>query len=762
DLQDLELALEREMDARQQSEDRLQQSRQEEEERRSVLDERISELLARQEELKEERALLQKKVDEDHRAAEELQHQLEAVKQALAEAEKSLEASESKRHEKQAELEEQQKENERLLAGLRQMEKEGEQALNDAKYELKSVQEALSRVREEGTEELTKLRDSHTAALKALEEAQRERQEIQQRMEAMQAKSEEGEEELAQLRTALDRAEREAASYRAEAEQLRRTLADVEGRLRESDEEQQQHVSMLQQEIAELQSTVTGQQEQLRRSESERAELEERFMQDGEPNAGALEVLKHELEEARAQLSARMESELTVAEEREAMQQRLKTLTEDRDDAVQQVGLLKDEVRHLKDGIETVQSDLAALQEAADSWKQKADEEAERGHLLEDNIERLEVQLRAAQNRSQYERFVPPPEGADSPRRGRGSILGLSLAALMGALGAFAGIDAHLTAQGEGELVQRFLREWSAVQQDDKADPLLKEDEGGGVRPQSPAKQKRSAVKEVRPTAAKELEKRNTEAQPKTSKMHVPQQRDRLVDGGMGPVMVRIPGGVFAMGGKGALAADSERPVHNVRVGPFHLSRNEVTFDDYDQFVLAIGREAPDDEGWGRGSRPVVNVSWEDAVAYTEWLSEQSGHQYRLPSEAQWEYAASGGSQSRFWWGDNAGRARAVCDGCGSRWDGASTAPVGSFEANPFGLHDVAGNVMEWTADCFNPGYEGAPADGSPWLQGDCQQRVVRGGAFSTPPERMRSSGRQAFSAGSGFRMIGFRVVRLD
>ncbi len=227
------------------------------------------------------------------------------------------------------------------------------------------------------------------------------------------------------------------------------------------------------------------------------------------------------------------------------------------------------------------------------------------------------------------------------------------------------------------------------------------------------------------------------------------------------PEMVVIPAGSFQMGCvSGIDCYDREKPVHSVRIASFEMSKYEVTFEEYDAFTDATGRERADDEGWGRGRRPVINVYWDDAVAYTHWLSSQTGKNYRLPSESEWEYAARAGSTTMYSWGNDIGRNRANCDGCGSQWDAVKTAPEGSFSANRWGLYDMHGNVWEWVQDCWNDNYRGAPADGSAWESGNCYRRVVRGGSWGKEPSGLRSASRFQNTAESRNFYIGFRVVR--
>ena len=239
--------------------------------------------------------------------------------------------------------------------------------------------------------------------------------------------------------------------------------------------------------------------------------------------------------------------------------------------------------------------------------------------------------------------------------------------------------------------------------------------------------------------------------------------RDGLNGGGWGPQMVVVPEGRFRMGCQsGVDCRESEMPVHEVRVDhAFAIGALEVTFAEWDACAWAGGCLGhPFDGGWGRNDRPVINVSWSDAQSYVAWLSTASGQSYRLPSEAEWEYAARAGTTTRYSWGDEAGFSRANCDGCGSPWDDRQTAPGRTFEANAWGLHNMHGNVWEWVYDCWNDNYDGAPADGSEWLAGQCLQRVYRGGAWDMSPAGLRAAYRGRAATTHRVHSLGFRVAR--
>ncbi len=236
------------------------------------------------------------------------------------------------------------------------------------------------------------------------------------------------------------------------------------------------------------------------------------------------------------------------------------------------------------------------------------------------------------------------------------------------------------------------------------------------------------------------------------------------------PEMVAIPRGHFYMGSEPAEEGHSvdEGPLHFVQIlAPFALGRYQVTFDEYGEFAATTGRELPSDEGWGRGRRPVINVSWHETQAYVAWLSERTGELYRLPSEAEWEYACRAGTITPFSFGLGIPADQANHFGDLMRYPGDTTfyreqtVPVESLAANAFGLHDMHGNVWEWCADVWHPSYNDAPRDGSAWIEGGEQdQRVLRGGSWNSGPRAVRSANRHRANSDVRSKEYGFRVAR--
>jgi formylglycine-generating enzyme required for sulfatase activity len=238
---------------------------------------------------------------------------------------------------------------------------------------------------------------------------------------------------------------------------------------------------------------------------------------------------------------------------------------------------------------------------------------------------------------------------------------------------------------------------------------------------------------------------------------------------------------------------DAEGPQHSVSVRSFALAKYDVTQQEFLTFLRASGYQPKPcdpllDMSWRSPHpglayspglvdlprQPAVCLSWYDAQTYVAWLNDKVRDRalpskgddgpYRLPSEAEWEYAARAGTTTARWWGDSVGVGNANCHGCGSTWDNQLIAPAGSFGPNPFGLYDILGNVWQWTSDCWNENYAGAPKDGSTWTAGNCGKRVMRGGSWSNSPVFVRSATRSSGDPGGQdfdyASYVGFRVAR--
>ena len=162
----------------------------------------------------------------------------------------------------------------------------------------------------------------------------------------------------------------------------------------------------------------------------------------------------------------------------------------------------------------------------------------------------------------------------------------------------------------------------------------------------------------------------------------------------------------------------------------------------------------------GADNQPMTNVSWDDAMQYVRWLAKARNEAYRLPSEAEWEYAARGGTATRYWWGNEVALGMADCRGCGEPYDAHAPLKVGSFPPNPFGLYDMTGAVAEWVADCWHHSYAGAPEDGSSWLADDCSQHVLRGGSWQNDPGYLRAASRDSYDGSVRYVSHGFRLAR--
>lgn len=221
------------------------------------------------------------------------------------------------------------------------------------------------------------------------------------------------------------------------------------------------------------------------------------------------------------------------------------------------------------------------------------------------------------------------------------------------------------------------------------------------------------------------------------------------------PQMVALPGGWFQMGSH---EDRSEEPVHFVQVRPFWIGKYPVTVGEWDACVAAGGcKQIPNSTH--EPDQPMSNVSWLDAMSYVHWLAHASGVPYRLPSEAEWEYAARAGSMTRYWWGNEVEMDHADCHGCGSFKEEAGPLKVGSFAPNRFGLFDMGGDVAEWVADCWHPNYAGAPTNGAAWECRNGGDHVLRGGSWMSTPNMVRASDREHYETSVRYPGNGFRIA---
>jgi formylglycine-generating enzyme required for sulfatase activity len=222
--------------------------------------------------------------------------------------------------------------------------------------------------------------------------------------------------------------------------------------------------------------------------------------------------------------------------------------------------------------------------------------------------------------------------------------------------------------------------------------------------------------------------------------------------------MINIPGGSFTMG-LGSRDAEA-LPAHRVELRPFVLGQAPVTVAEWKTCMAAGSCTFLPRMRVATESTPVHNLSWEDTAQFLAWLSHTTGHLYRLPSEAEWEYAARAGTTTRYWWGDTMGVALADCGDCGGTSDPHGPLPIDDLRPNPFGLLDMLGGVAQWTADCWSPNYAGAPNDGTPREARNCEKRVLRGGGFRASRNQITVTSRSNYDASVRYILNGLRVAR--
>jgi formylglycine-generating enzyme required for sulfatase activity len=219
------------------------------------------------------------------------------------------------------------------------------------------------------------------------------------------------------------------------------------------------------------------------------------------------------------------------------------------------------------------------------------------------------------------------------------------------------------------------------------------------------------------------------------------------------PEMVSLPGGTFAMGSN---EDPTERPIRRVAIKPFAMTKFPITVR---QWKACVAAAACSYSPTGDDDAPVTNVSWNDAQQFVGWLARTTQLPFRLPSEAEWEYAARGGKTTKFWWGDQFQVGMANCNGCNQPYDAQKPLNVGSFKPNPFGFHDMGGGVGQWVADCWHKNYQGAPLDGSPWIDSGCTSHVIRSGSWRNDTSYVRPASRDHYDTEVRYPTHGFRVA---
>lgn len=726
----------------------------------------------------------------------ELQAARDAQGQGRAELESRLSEAEAARV--QALAEQQATHRDAIAAYERRLADEGERVatrIAELERALRDAQAGAEEAADQATrlaafdEERDGLRAELAAQAERAREAETARLEIEARLAEMSAAAEE-----AQARLEQARREQQETVARAEERlrtelgaQLRDLKSDLEGARAALAREQSQRENLAEADQAErdvalaeaakeftrIQADLDAARDSLAQSETSRRALEAAAAAARDEAEMQRQALAAELEQLRAATSADIEATrrqmASLHEELEAA--RKASAGASADEELSRLRMLLDEAREEAnsahsdaeqwrekafaaeqtqpdpgDELDAMRIQLADVQSRVDDALRQRDEAQQEVSGLR---QQLETTAQAGPLAAAPSQPLASPPG--SARRGGGVWMGLAAGLVIGLAGA-----AGLFWFGGSREAQNAAAAPPAAAS--SVTPLQRAEQP--LAPLAAGAETDKPKVEAKPGPKPEPKPAQPESVAKAAPFKVRTFRDPLRDGGPGPEMVEMPAARFAMGSSASSLEFDERPRHDVQLRRFAIGRYEVTFDEYDAFARATGRRLPDDKGWGRGKRPVIDVSWDDAAAYALWLSEQTGTYYRLPSEAEWEYAAGGGSGALYWWGIGPERGRANCFDCGSEWDARSTAPVGRFDPNPYGLYDTAGNAAEWVQDCYHANYAGAPADGSARLAADCAGRVVRGGGFNSPAPSVRFSKRDQRSPGSTTDDVGFRIAR--
>lgn len=639
---------------------------------------------------------------------------------------------------------------ERLRAERARLEEEfgaAKQAVEEARRIQREAEEARVAIEEEAAVAQAQAEAAGETLRQELgEKLEQERAALEAKLKAANDQLAAAEAKAQQASSAQQVAASESARIRAAEEQARMQLqAEVEAQLRAERERHQQELAEAQQrfeaaEKAKIEAEARRIAAEQQAENLAAAEIRARASQQGE-ELRALQAeserMQAEIEQANAELQAAKQTLETASVDNQVAQRRASQLEE----AEHEAARLKDQARG---AMEEASGELDRLEQELTAARAEAAAHAERSRQAE--AARAAAESEAGQARSQLETARQVAE--DFRERER---LDRELRATKNKRSAMplaAGLVVALIAGGGAFFLVGQM-----------AEPEVPSTEVAATTPSertTPAERQPSA-QPADPGTLPPAEQAADSSPAPPPPPALSTYRDKLSDGTSGPQMVRLPGATFVMGS--ARGAEDERPAHEVTVAPFSIGTYEVSFAEYDKFARATKRTRPQDQ-WGRGSQPVVNVSWDDAVAYTKWLSKETGKRYRLPSEAEWEYAARGGAVGNYWWPEYDDQPYGVCSDCDYRQPNPDRpVSVEKMPANPYKLHNAPGNVQEWVADCYMPTYDGAPSDGSArtW---NCPTRVLRGGSYLSRKTEIRPAARARMNAEALQFDIGFRVAR--
>lgn len=712
--------------------------------------------------IESDRALIQQLYqDKDAAVAsmEKANEELEQLRRRITELETEKEIDEQGFSGATEELDRKQAELDKANEQLKRMQAERDDArvqLDERIGQLHQSQADIDKATAE-REKLAQRLDEHTAEHeKILRQEQQSAQEqrlaferellsVKEEMEAAkQSKAETDAKELNDLKATLVEMEQRNSRLSDEKENLQQQLQAVKQEVEESANVELAAMKATLVEVEHQNSTLKLENEELQQKQGnlKTVSRDEESAVSEESASTELEALRIELDVARTQ----------AAMEKEELQKSLNDLKASLqidENLDTQVNLQElDKLRLQSVGLEKqVEETNAHCQELEDSLEDRNEQIQQlENKVVEEQLRRRELQVKIDALEQQPSDASSPLDDVDErvklyqPVDSRTSTRSFLTGTLAGMLLLFVSVEIIALVSGKGELFTTLIAD--------------------RIQQQLTVPVERDQMEPPPATRAEAVDDVEKEEPPLREEKRPSLTGTLLGDVTEGPAMIRIDGAEFVMGSDISGLPDNEKPAHQVTLQTFAVSRTEVTFEDYDDFARSTGRPLPDDNGWGRGQRPVINISWRDAVDYTLWLSERTGHKYRLPTEAEWEFVAQGGSETTYWWGYSLGNGDANCFECGSQWDRKSTAPVASFKANGFGLHNTAGNVREWVQDCYHDSYQGAPTDGSAWEQAGCAERVVRGGSYDKLGKTMMSTSRSHLGEKTKVQNVGFRVAR--